>query len=150
MKSLDIERKYIEERVRILRELERKYGKEVIRLASEAKKKLISKRIKKQYKDKIPVDLDTFFRIIFGDFEGIDKIINFTLLKKTDKELEVRINKCWYAEIYRKLKAEDIGYSLVCQMDPSMNKVLNPKIKLSRPKMLMKGDECCIFRYKLT
>ena len=59
------------------------------------------------------------------------------------------MNKCWYAEIYRTFKAADIGERLVCDMDPEMNKALNPKIKMERPKKLMCSDDCCIFKYHL-
>lgn len=149
MNSLEIEKKYIEERVKVLRALEKRFGKRTVDFAADAKKKLIYKRMSEQYKKVIPANMEQFFRIIFGDFEGIDRIIDFTVLVKTKDHLKVRINRCWYAEIYRKLKAADIGHEMVCMMDPTMNRALNPKIKMSRPKKLMSGDDCCIFEYWL-
>jgi hypothetical protein len=149
MDFLGVEEKYIEERIEILKALEKKFGKRVIDLAAEAKKKVINKRMKEQYREIIPVNMDQFFRIIFSDFEGIDKITDFTVLDKTKSHLKVRINKCWYAEIYRKLKAGDIGHKLVCMMDPVMNKALNPKIKMSRPNELMLDHKFCMFEYWL-
>jgi hypothetical protein len=149
MDYIEVEEKYIEERIKILKTLEKKFGKRVIELAADAKKKIIYKRIKEQYKEIIPVNMDQFFRIIFSDFEGINKITDFTVLEKTKKHIKVRMNKCWYAEIYRKLKAGDIGHKMVCMMDPVMNKALNPKIKMSRPKKLMLGHKFCIFEYWL-
>ncbi|NIO23116.1 MAG: hypothetical protein GTN38_03775 [Candidatus Aenigmarchaeota archaeon] len=149
MDSLEIEKKYIEERVKVLRALEKSSGKKIIDRAADEKKRLIEKRIKEEYKNIIPVNMDQFFKIIFSDFEGINRITNFTVLEKTKNHLKVRMNKCWYAEIYRKLKAEDIGLKMVCMMDPVMNKALNPKIKMSRPKKLMLGHDCCIFEYWL-
>jgi len=146
---LGVEKKYIEERVEILRALEKKFGKEVTDLAADAKKKVIYERIKEQYKDIIPVSMEQFFRIIFSDFEGIDKITDFIVLDKTENHLKVRMNKCWYAEIYRKLEARDIGHKMVCMMDPVMNRALNPKIKMSRPKKLMLGHKYCMFEYWL-
>jgi hypothetical protein len=149
MDFLEVEKKYIEERVQILRALEKKFGKEVIDLAADAKKKVIHERMKEQYKEMIPVNMEQFFRIIFSDFEGIDKITDFTVLDKTKNYLKVRINKCWYAEIFRKLNAGNIGHKMVCMMDPVMNKALNPKIKMSRPKKLMLGHKLCMFEYWL-
>jgi len=149
MKNLDLEKKYIEERVRILKALQEHFGDKVIEIAAEAKKKIMGPRIREKYKKELPVNIQRFFEIIFGDFEGIDRIIDFEVIKKTDKELEVRMNKCWYAKIYRALGAVDIGEKLVCDMDPEMNKALNPKIKMERPKKLMCGDDCCIFKYRL-
>jgi hypothetical protein len=149
MDSLKIEEKYIEERVKILRALEKRFGKKAIDAAADAKKKLIYRRMREEYKNIIPVGMDRFFKIIFGDFEGIDRIIEFTVLDKTKNHLKVRMNRCRYAEIYRKLKAGDIGHKMVCMMDPAMNRALNPKIRMSRPKKLMLGDECCMFEYWL-
>lgn len=147
MEGLELEKKYIEERVRILKALRERFGDEVINLASEEKKKLISSRICQEYKKEIPVDMQRFFEIIFRDFEGIERIIDFEVIKKSDKELEVKIKRCWYAEVYKALDAADIGEKLVCDMDPEMNRALNPKIKMERPKKLMCGDDRCIFKY---
>lgn len=149
MESLDLEKKYIEERVSVLRALQKRFGDKVIEIAAEAKKKLMGPRIRKEYKKELPVNMQRFFEIIFGDFEGIDRVIDFEVVKKTEKELEVRMNRCWYAKTYRALGAADIGEKLVCGMDPEMNRALNPKIKMERPKKLMCGDDCCVFKYRL-
>jgi hypothetical protein len=149
MDFLELEKKYIEERIKILKALEKKFGKRVIDLAADTKKKVIYKRMKDQYKEIIPVNMEQFFKIIFSDFEGIDKLTDFIVLDRAKNHLKVKMNKCWYAEIYRKLKAGDIGHKMVCMMDPVMNKALNPKIKMSRPKMLMLGHNFCLFEYWL-
>jgi len=149
MESLDLEKKYIEERVRILRTLQDCFGDKVIEISAEAKKKLMGLRICEKYEKELPVNMQRFFEIIFGDFEGIDRIIDFEVEKKSKKELEAKINRCWYAETYRALEAADIGEKLICDMDPEMNKALNPKIRMERPKKLMCGDNCCIFKYRL-
>jgi hypothetical protein len=149
MESLDLEKKYIEERICILKALQEHFGDKVIEIAAEAKKKIMGPRIRKKYEKELPVNMQRFFEIIFGDFEGIDRVIDFEVIKKTDKELEIRMNRCSYAETYRALGAADIGEKLVCDMDPEMNKALNPKIRMERPKKLMCGDDCCVFKYRL-
>ena len=50
MESLDLEKKYIEERIRILQALRKHFGDEVIEIAARAKKKLMGPRIQKKYK----------------------------------------------------------------------------------------------------
>ena len=66
MDSLEIEKKYIEERVKVLKALEKKSGKKTVDMAADEKKKLIHKRMKEQYKDMIPVNIENFVnRIIF-------------------------------------------------------------------------------------
>lgn len=71
MDSLDIEKKYIEERIKVLRALEKNFGKKIIDMSADAKKKLIYKRVKEQYKTIIPVNMDQFFKIIFNSFSNI-------------------------------------------------------------------------------
>ncbi len=88
METLDTEKKYIEERVCILKALEKRFGNEVLEIASDAKKKTIALRIREKYKRELPVDMHRFFEIIFGDFEGIDRIIDFEVVKKRVKSLK--------------------------------------------------------------
>ncbi len=53
-----------------------------------------------------------------------------------------RFTYCLWAEIFRKLKAEDLGMVL-CEADEPAAKAFNPAIRFRRTKLLMKGDECC-------
>lgn len=85
MELESLEKKYIEERVGILKVLRERFGDEIINLASEAKKKLMGPRIREKYKNELPVGIQRFFEIIFGDFEGIDRIIDFEVAKKVIK-----------------------------------------------------------------
>lgn len=149
MEGFDVEKKYIEERVRILKTLRNYFGNKVIDIAAQTKKKLMGPRIREKYKKELPVTIERFFEIVFKDFEGIERIVDFKVVKKNKRELEIKITRCWYAEIYRALEAADIGEKLVCDMDLDMNKVLNVKIRMERPKKLMCGDDCCIFKYRL-
>ncbi len=149
MDRLAAEKKYIEERVLVLRSLMEKYGKEILEEASKAKQEVIKKRIREQYKGKLPLKMDEFFKETFEDFEGVGELCSYEILDKNDKHLKVKMNKCWYADIYRSLKARDIGEAMVCRMDYAQNEVFNPKIKFQRPKKLMDDDDCCIFEYHL-
>ena len=87
MEGLDLEKKYIEERVRILKTLRNRFGDKVIEIAAEAKKKLMRPRICEKYKKELPVNMQRFFEIIFVDFEGIDRIIDFKVVKRSKGKL---------------------------------------------------------------
>lgn len=43
-----------------------------------------------KYKKELPVNMKRFFEIIFGDFEGIDRIIDFKVMKKAKRNLKSR------------------------------------------------------------
>jgi hypothetical protein len=73
--------------------------------------------------------------------------LTFEFVKDTEKEVEVKITECLWAKTFRQANAADIGYSLICHGDVAATKAYNPKIKLTRSKILMKGDDECRFRY---
>ncbi len=134
MDKQELERKYIEERVAVLKSLMKKHGKSVLEEASKAKQETIKKRIRQQYKNRLPLDLDEFFNETFENFEGIGEYCSYEVLDKTEKHLKVKINKCFYAEIYRSLNAADIGEAMVCRMDYAQNEAFNQKIKCGAPR----------------
>jgi len=60
---------------------------------------------------------------------------------------EMKITRCAHAEIFAQWNACDLGCQFVCAGDDAMLEGFNPEIKLTRPKLLMKGDDCCHFIY---
>ncbi len=68
-------------------------------------------------------------------------------MKDTQKEAEVRVTECLWARTFRQANAADIGYSMICHGDIAATSAYNPKIVMSRPKLLMKGDDECRFRW---
>ena len=54
-----------------------------------------------------------------------------------------RFTRCMWAEAFRELNAEDIGFWVLCQGDASLASSFNPLIGFSRTKTLMMGDDCC-------
>lgn len=65
------------------------------------------------------------------------------------KVYETRITRCAHAEIFAEYKARDIGLKFMCAGDEAMIAGFNPKIKLERPEIIMRGDDCCHFIYTL-
>lgn len=75
--------------------------------------------------------------------------INYEITQQDEKVLEIKYTKCLFAEIFREMDAADIGWAIHCSAGDTMMKVYNPKMKLSNPSNLMKGDSYCVERIVL-
>jgi len=71
----------------------------------------------------------------------------YEIVKETDKETEIKYSECLWAKIFREVNAADIGYATQCYPSDAMIHAFNPKIKVTNPKNLMKGDDICIERF---
>jgi len=89
----------------------------------------------------------------FADFVQIEKEDNESIeirnkvtiryTKDTESELGLHVTECLYAEVFKELEAEDIGYLIVCNPDHAYARACNPCVKLRRNKTLMQGDDYC-------
>ena len=70
-------------------------------------------------------------------------------LEDSDTRQVYRFTRCMWAEAFRELGAEDIGFWVLCQGDAFMASSFNPMIGFSRTKTLMMGDDCCNHVYYL-
>jgi hypothetical protein len=70
-------------------------------------------------------------------------------LEDSDTRQAYRFTRCMWAEAFRELNAEDIGFWVLCEGDASMASSFNPTISFSRTKTLMMGDDCCDHVYYL-
>jgi hypothetical protein len=70
-------------------------------------------------------------------------------LEDTDTRQVYRFTRCMWAEAFRELKAEDIGFWVLCQGDAALVSSFNPMIGFSRTKTLMMGADCCDHVYYL-
>ncbi len=70
------------------------------------------------------------------------------LVKITDTKIATNITRCRYADMYKEHGMEEFGYLLSCGRDFAMVAGFNPKIKLTRTKTIMEGDDICDFRFE--
>ena len=63
--------------------------------------------------------------------------------------LEFKITECIWAKTFREKEASEIGDASICYSDYSQARKFNPKLKLVREKTLMKGKDCCHFKYTM-
>ncbi len=73
----------------------------------------------------------------------------FEVIRKNEQVLEVKVTKCVHADVFAEHNACDLGQKLICSGDHAVVEGFNPKMKLSRPKVLMAGDDCCYFKFEL-
>lgn len=70
------------------------------------------------------------------------------LVEITDTKIATNITRCLYADMYKEHGMEEFGYLLSCGRDFAMVAGFNPKIKLTRTKTIMEGDDICDFRFE--
>ncbi|MBB4063615.1 putative hydrocarbon binding protein [Gellertiella hungarica] len=78
-----------------------------------------------------------------------DDALVIDVVKATDTEFHYTVKRCRYAETYREMGLGKIGHLLSCNRDGVFCTGYDPRIKLSRTKTLMQGDDCCNFEYHL-
>jgi len=74
-------------------------------------------------------------------------VLTYTIVEDTKKVFEKKITECLFAKTFREANASDIGYATHCYGDFGFVEGFNPKIRLTRTKTLMQGDDCCHFRW---
>lgn len=67
-------------------------------------------------------------------------------LEDTPARQAYRFTSCMWADIFRSLGAEDIGF-WICEGDGPAAAAFNPAIRFKRTKTLMEGDDCCDHLY---
>lgn len=126
--------------VSIVRAVEEKYGKEGVEAVRNAwLKEVFYKPWQEKGRSVERNDVQTFARILESGCAGTHE------WKRTEDEpnkVAYRFTKCFWADVFRKLGAEDVGKWL-CDSDQFNAKGFNPDIKLKRTKTLMEGEDCC-------
>jgi len=74
-------------------------------------------------------------------------VLTYTIVEDTEKVFEKKYTECLFAKTFREANASDIGYATYCYGDFGFAEGFNPKIRLTRTKTLMQGDDCCHFRW---
>lgn len=92
-------------------------------------------------------DLDGVFELMWK--ETADGFA-FEVTERSAAVLQVRVTRCYLAEEMRRLGASAAGEAFYCAWDNGFCQGLNPKIRFTRTKTLMAGDDCCNHRYELT
>lgn len=78
-------------------------------------------------------------------FEGD---VDFDVLVEDDRNFDLNVTRCKYAQFFRQLGEPELGTILVCEADDHIANLSAPAVKLTRTDTMMKGATHCPFRYK--
>jgi len=91
------------------------------------------------------------FKSIYEFFESAHPYFGFELSigDLTDKRFDLKVTKCpWIATFKAKGAGNDICW-WVTKMDEGIGQAVNPEVKMTLPKCMMRGDDHCIYRWEI-
>ncbi len=141
---LHLQKREMKEKAALFRKLKDKYGDAVLRMVGEhvieeTETKLREAKISKRNIDGVLENL----------WDHTKATHEFTVARRTDSFLQLKVSRCLYAEEMRRLNAPDIGLAFYCAYDYGFCRGLNPRIKFFRTQTLMEGADGCDHTYEL-
>ena len=132
----------------IWRGLEREIGSEKFiamlkRIIDDSAEKRSAERAKKLGKN----DMEAFTRDMNPPNPFWRTVLTYQIVESTPKAFELKVKECLWAKTYREANAADLGYLLICYGDYALARGFNPKMRLTRTKTLMQGDNFCNHRW---
>jgi hypothetical protein len=100
-------------------------------------------------------DLDAFLSWEFDlPIEDADRrkrfwshVLTSQRIEATPKSYEMKVTECLSAQTFREANEADLGFATLCYADEAMAAAFDQRLKLTRTKTLMNGDDCCHFRW---
>lgn len=139
-----LKRNEIKRMVEVTRKLQQKYGPQV---ADEIAEVLTEWAHEKwSLKEKGEAGLDELYEMMWRDKGGV---IDSEVEVKDDKELRLRVKDCFYANEYKKLGAQDLGYKYCCMYEYPVVDVFSPRIRFKRHSTLMQNCNHCDHCYRV-
>ena len=83
------------------------------------------------------------------DMFAVGNAIDVKEIARTADRYEFDITGCRYAEFFKALGVPELGYLLVCSIDPPMTEGYGADVTLKRDKTIMQGADRCEFRYRI-
>ncbi|MHA2212959.1 MAG: L-2-amino-thiazoline-4-carboxylic acid hydrolase [Candidatus Thorarchaeota archaeon] len=86
---------------------------------------------------------------IFDFFVAAHPYFGFELelTDATNDSVELKVLACPWIDTFRALQANEDVCHWVCKMDEGIAQALDPELRMSLPKCMMRGDEFCIYRW---
>ena len=95
-------------------------------------------RNEKTFGDKIHAAMD-----MFADGDALD----WTIHEKREDGMRFDVTGCRYAEFYKEIGAQDLGFLLVCSQDVPITEGFGEGAKLERTQTIMQGASHCNFHW---
>ncbi len=140
----------------LMKELAAQIGREkLVEMVKEATGIYSSQRARDYAQRLQKKDLDAFLSWDFDPpIEDADRRKRFwsnaltsQRIERTPKSYEMKITECLWAQTFREEHAADLGFATICYQDEAMAAAFDPRLKLTRTRALMNGDDCCHFRW---
>jgi hypothetical protein len=84
---------------------------------------------------------ELFLQQMNSDF--MKNTTTFSITEETDKKFKLKVIECLWAKAHKDMNETELGYCVYCKPDYAMARTYHPKIKLTRTKTLMQGDDHC-------
>lgn len=86
---------------------------------------------------------------IFDFFDSAHPYFGFDLelLQASSSVLEMKVNYCPWLETFKAKNAGEDICEWVCRMDEGIGQAVDPDLKMTLTKCMMRGDGYCIYRY---
>ena len=92
-------------------------------------------------------DLEGFHHVK-DTWSGAGGDLQIETLREDAEALEFNVVGCRFAEMYRRMGAEDLGFILACGRDFALSKGYSDALHLDRRQTIMQGAAFCDFRYR--
>jgi len=103
----------------------------------------------KEFREKHGSNPDLKDFAALSDLWEMDGALKKKVHVSTAERLEYDMIHCGYAQMYREMGLDDIGYLLSCNRDGAFFTGFNPDIELTRTQTIMQGASHCDFRYRM-
>ena len=91
------------------------------------------------------------FKSIFEFFESAHPYFGFELSigDLTDTRFDLKVTRCPWISTFRAKEAGADICQWVTKMDEGIGQTVNPDVKMTLPKCMMRGDDHCIYRWEI-
>jgi len=89
-------------------------------------------------------------RSIFEFFDGAHPFFGFELSigNHTDKRFDLKVTYCPWLESFKARGAASDICEYVTKIDEGIGQAVDPEVRMSIPKCMMRGDDYCIYRWE--
>ena len=141
-----LEHQHFLELISYVRALEKDYGSDCMEVLASAKYELTYQQWAELARSQEQNGIAKLFELLW---EGAGPLLEYEVLYRDSEEIRLRVTKCFWADTFREMGAAGIGKTLYCDDEHASASGFNPRIRLTRSKTLMEGDDCCDHCYLL-
>ena len=89
------------------------------------------------------------FTHVKESWAGAGGDLTIETIRQDGERLDFNVVGCRFAEMYRRMGAEDLGFILSCARDFTLSEGYSADLRLERTQTIMQGAPFCDFRYRL-